>query len=61
MVAASSAPFSVPAPVFALAALVLIWIYNGERGPNTLKIKYLFYAFYPAMLLLLWLLKLLVQ
>ena len=58
---AADAPFSVPAPVFALAALVLIWIYNGERGPNTLKIKYLFYAFYPATLLLLWLLKLLVQ
>ncbi|MBR6352084.1 MAG: hypothetical protein IKR93_07170 [Firmicutes bacterium] len=57
----TDAPFAVPAPVFAMAALILIWLYNGERGLNTLKSRYVFYCIYPVMLLLLWLLKLMVK
>lgn len=34
-----------------LIAFLPIFLYNGERGP---KVKYAFYAFYPAHLLLLW-------
>ena len=37
--------------VFALAAVPLIGLYSGQRG---LRLKYVFYAFYPAHLLLLW-------
>lgn len=35
-----------------LVAFLPIFLYNGKRGPN---VKYAFYAFYPAHLLLLWL------
>ena len=34
--------------IFALLALVLIEMYNGEKGKGN---KYLFYIFYPAHLL----------
>lgn len=34
-----------------LAAFLPIFMYNGKRGP---KVKYAFYAFYPAHLMLLW-------
>lgn len=37
---------------WALLAFPLLWLYNGQRG---MKIKYLFYTFYPLHLLLLYL------
>ncbi len=43
--------------LFALAALPLIDMYGGERGKN---LKYLFYIFYPAHLLILALIKMLI-
>ena len=40
--------FSVPQQTFALLALIPIWLYNGERGPDNKLIRRLCYAFYPA-------------
>lgn len=37
--------------IFALLALIPIALYNGKRGVN---LKYLFYAFYPLHMLILW-------
>ncbi len=42
--------------LYALLAIIPIAYYNGERGENTFAIKYSFYAFYPAHLLILYLL-----
>jgi len=39
-------------------AFVFVWFYNGERGKQLPK--YFFYAFYPAHLLLLWLVRMLI-
>lgn len=47
--------------VFSLLALPLIFLYNGQKGkwpighPKAKHVKYGFYAFYPAHMLLLWL------
>lgn len=47
--------------VFSLLALPLIFLYNGQKGkwpigkPKAQYVKYGFYAFYPAHLLVLWL------
>jgi len=54
----SSETLYIPAPLFALAGLILIWIYNGERGLNTLASRYIFYAIYPVMLFICWIIKL---
>lgn len=40
-------------------AFLLIWFYNGERGKQLPK--YFFYAFYPAHLMLLWLVRMLIM
>ncbi|HPX70870.1 MAG TPA: TraX family protein [Bacillota bacterium] len=36
-----------PAQALSLLALILIWLYNGERGPNNLHLKRIFYFIYP--------------
>ena len=45
------------ASLFALCALPLIALYNGRRGPRALPLTALFYAAYPAHLLLLYALR----
>lgn len=37
---------------YAIAAMLFIWFYNGERGPQSNK--YIFYAFYPVHLLVIY-------
>lgn len=37
----------------ALLALIPIWLYNGDHGPYNKTIRYLYYGFYPAHLLVL--------
>ena len=44
-----------------LAALPLIYLYNGKRGKNSCFIKYGFYGFYPAHLLVLYALRILLK
>ena len=39
---------------FAVLALLLIWLYNGERGKNTLAVRYISYGFFPVSILALW-------
>ena len=41
-----------------LLSLPLLWIYNGQRGK--LRLKYLFYVYYPLHLAVLWCINLLV-
>lgn len=41
----------------ACLALLPIWLYNGKQGPHNKMIQYSFYAFYPAHMLLLYLLR----
>ena len=43
----------VPQQVFALLALIPIWMYNGQRGPGGKKWQYFGYVFYPAHILIL--------
>ncbi|MBO5517899.1 MAG: hypothetical protein J6A42_07460 [Firmicutes bacterium] len=40
--------------LFAVVALILIWLYNGERGPNTLAVRYISYGFFPVSVLIFW-------
>ncbi len=47
--------YTLSVQVFALAALLFIWLYNGERGPNTLPVRYVSYGFFPVSLLALYL------
>ena len=42
---------------FCMLALVPIWLYRGKQGPHNKAIRYFFYGFYPAHLLLLWLIR----
>lgn len=50
---------SFPKQGFAVFALVPIWLYNGKPGIRNKFLKWFNYAFYPAHMLLLWLLMLL--
>ena len=43
----------IPQQIFALLALIPIWMYNGQRGPGGKKFQYFVYAFYPAHILIL--------
>ena len=48
-----------PRQGFALLALLPIWLYRGKQGPHSKLLQYTYYAFYPAHLLILGLLKIL--
>ena len=52
--------YEIPVQAFAIIALILIWLYNGERGPNTLPAKITFYSFCPAAMLIIGIIKLIV-
>ena len=39
--------------LWSLAALIPIWLYNGQRGFSPKAVQYGFYAFYPAHILVL--------
>ena len=43
-----------PIQGFALLALIPIWLCRGRRGPNGKNIRLFHYAFYPAHMLVLW-------
>lgn len=47
---------NIPQQGFAVLALIPIWLYNGKRGADSKGIQYVCYAFYPAHMLVLWLL-----
>ena len=51
--------FSIVRQGFALLALIPIWLYKGKQGPYNKILKYTYYGFYPAHLLVLYLLMLL--
>lgn len=46
-----------PIQGFAVLALIPIWLYNGEKGPGGKAFQYAAYIFYPAHMLLLWLIR----
>ena len=46
-------PIRFPLQSFALLSLLLIWKYNGRRGPDSPLLQYVSYGFYPAHLLVL--------
>ncbi len=46
--------FDFPQQAIAIFALIPIWLYNGEKGYSSKAVKYINYAFYPAHILLLW-------
>ena len=48
---------TIPIQIFSVFAMVPIAFYNGKKGKD---IKYLFYIFYPAHLLLLWLISMII-
>ena len=47
-----------PIQWYSLAAIPLLWLYNGQRGKR--KLKYLFYIYYPAHLGVIYLLSLII-
>ena len=49
--------FFVARQLFALPALIPIWLYRGKQGPYNKYLRWLYYGFYPAHLLILGLLK----
>ena len=44
---------ALPIQAFAVLALPFIWLYRGRQGPHGRAVRWLFYGFYPAHLLLL--------
>ena len=42
-----------PIQAFAVLALPFIWLYRGRQGPHGRAVRWLFYGFYPAHLLVL--------
>ncbi len=49
--------FEIPYQSFAVFALVPIWLYGGRKGKSSKVMQYGFYAFYPAHMLILYLIK----
>ena len=49
--------FEIPQQAFAVLALIPIWLYNEKQGPHNKALQYVFYAFYPAHLLILHLIR----
>ena len=49
--------FTFPEQGLAVLALLPIWLYNGRQGPHGKAVQYICYAFYPAHMLLLALLR----
>lgn len=49
--------YSIPDKAFALLAVIVTWFYNGKRGPNSLILKWAFYASFPVLMLILWFIK----
>ncbi len=47
--------FMFPGQGFAVLALILIWLYNGEKGRSSKALQYGAYAFYPVHALILYL------
>ena len=47
--------FEVTRQAFAVCALLPIWLYRGRQGPHGRMVRWLYYAFYPIHLLLLYL------
>ena len=45
---------TLPVELLATAALLPIWLYRGRQGPHSPVLQGIWYAFYPAHLLLLW-------
>ena len=48
--------YEVGQQMFAVLALIPIWLYDGRQGPHSKAIQYACYAFYPAHILVLYLL-----
>ena len=46
--------YSIPDKSFAFLAVLIIWFYNGKRGPNSMTLKTAFYVFHPAVLFILY-------
>ena len=49
--------YSFPDKSFAMLGVMVTWLYNGKRGPNNLAVKIFYYAYFPLMLLVIWLIK----
>ena len=49
--------FEIPYQGFAVFSLIPIWLYGGKRGRKSKAMQYGFYAFYPAHMLILYLIK----
>ena len=46
---------TLPVELLATAALLPIWLYRGRQGPHGPWLRWVWYGFYPAHLLVLWL------
>ena len=52
--------FEFPEQGMAVFALIPIWLYNGKQGPHSKAIQYGCYAFYPAHMLFLFLIRMMI-
>lgn len=53
--------YSVPIAIFAIFALLITWLYNDRRGPNSLALKIVYYSMYPFFLLAVYLTKIILK